>query len=258
MFIIRIELSCSHKSGESKMSSDNLSMLIERDQPREIKFQKNVNPYSAGSVIIEYGLTKVHITVTVQESVPPFLKGRGTGWVTAEYAMLPGSTQSRIERDRKGVSGRAQEIQRLIGRSLRAVVDLKLLGERSLLIDCDVLLADGGTRTAAITGGYVALELAVKKLIKEGVIETNPLKCSIAAVSVGINQKGKVIADLNYEEDSSCETDLNLVMTSDGRFVEIQGTAEGEPFEEKYLQAILMAGKNAIKKIFEKQKEVLN
>lgn len=239
------------------MSSDTYSSFIERDTPRPIKFQTNINPYAAGSVIIEYGITKVHITVSVQESVPPFLKGRGTGWVTAEYSMLPGSTQTRIERDRKGVSGRAQEIQRLIGRSLRAIVDLKKLGERSLLIDCDVLLADGGTRTAAITGGYVALELAVRKLIKDGVIEDNPLKGRIAAISVGINQRGKVITDLDYEEDSTCETDLNLVMTSDGKFVELQGTAEGEPFEEKYLQAILVAGKNALNKVFEVQNAIL-
>lgn len=239
------------------MSSETYSNFIERDTPRPIKFQTNINPYSAGSVIIEYGLTKVHITVSVQESVPPFLKGRGTGWVTAEYSMLPGSTQSRIERDRKGVSGRAQEIQRLIGRSLRAIVDLKKLGERSLIIDCDVLLADGGTRTAAITGGYVALELAVRKLMKDGVIEHNPLKGKIAAISVGINQRGKVITDLDYEEDSTCETDLNLVMTSDGRFVELQGTAEGEPFEDKYLQAILIAGKNALNKVFEVQNAIL-
>ena len=239
------------------MSSDNWSSLIERDVPREIKFQPHINPYAAGSVIIEYGMTKVHITVAVQESVPPFLKGRGTRWVTAEYAMLPGSTQTRIERDRKGVSGRSQEIQRLIGRSLRAIVDLKKLGERSLIIDCDVLLADGGTRTAAITGGYVALEFAIKKLMKDGVIEHNPLKGRIAAVSIGINQAGKVVTDLNYEEDSSCETDVNLVLTSDGRFVELQGTAEGEPFEDKYLQAILVAGRNALKKVFEEQNKVL-
>lgn len=239
------------------MSSDNWSSLIERDVPRVIKFQPHINPYAAGSVIIEYGMTKVHITVTVQESVPPFLKGRGTGWVTAEYAMLPGSTQTRIERDRRGVSGRAQEIQRLIGRSLRAIVDLKKLGERSLVIDCDVLLADGGTRTAAITGGYVALEFAIKKLMKDGVIEHNPLKERIAAISIGINQAGKVVTDLNYEEDSSCETDLNLVLTSDGRFVELQGTAEGEPFEDKYLQAILQAGRKALKVVFDEQSKVL-
>lgn len=239
------------------MSADNLTSLIERDTPRTIKFQPHINPYAVGSVIIEYGLTKVHITVTVQESVPPFLKGRGTGWVTAEYSMLPGSTQTRIERDRKGVSGRSQEIQRLIGRSLRAIVDLKKLGERSLIIDCDVLLADGGTRTAAITGGYVALEFAIKKLMKDGVIEHNPLKGRIAAVSIGINREGKVVTDLNYDEDSSCETDLNLVLTSDGKFVELQGTAEGEPFEDKYLQAILIAGKKALNKVFEEQNKVL-
>lgn len=210
-----------------------------------------------GSVMVEYGMTKVHITTTVQESVPPFLKGRGTGWVTAEYAMLPGSTQTRIDRDRRGVSGRAQEIQRLIGRSLRSVVDLTKLGERTLTIDCDVLVADGGTRTAAITGGYVALELAVRKLMKEGVFLDNPLKCSVAGISVGINQNGKVVADLNYEEDSTCETDMNVVMTSDFKFVEVQGTAEGEPFEERYMAALLLSARIALAKIFEEQQKVL-
>lgn len=223
-----------------------------------MKITPHINPYAAGSVIIEYGRTKVHITVNVQESVPQFLKGRGTGWITAEYAMLPGSTHDRIDRDRKGVSGRAHEIQRLIGRSLRSVIDLTKIGERTIFIDCDVLIADGGTRTAAITGGYVALELAIKKLLKERVIQENPLKCRVAGISVGITENGKIITDLDYEEDSSCETDMNVVMTSDDRFVEVQGTAEGEPFTDQYLQALLFAAKKSLKEIFKVQEAILN
>jgi ribonuclease PH len=233
--------------------ADSLEKFISRDYPRAIKITPNINPYAAGSVLVEYGNTKVHITVTVQESVPPFLKGRGTGWLTAEYAMLPSSTHSRIDRDRKSISGRAQEIQRLIGRSLRSVVDLSLLGERTLTVDCDVLIADGGTRTAAITGGYVALYLAVKKLLEEGVVQQSPIKSQVAAISVGINAEGKVIADLNYEEDSRCETDMNIVMTKDNKFIEIQGTAEGEPFSEEMFQAILIVAKRSLVAVFAAQ-----
>lgn len=234
-----------------------INALIERDTPREITITPHINPYAQGSALVEYGMTKVHITATIQESVPPFLKGRGTGWVTAEYAMLPGSTQSRIDRDRKGVSGRAQEIQRLIGRALRSVVDLNKLGERSITIDCDVLVADGGTRTAAITGGYVALALAVSKLLKEGVILHNPLKCQVAGMSVGINHQRKVIADLNYQEDSSCETDMNVVMNNRDQFIEIQGTAEGEPFDENYLQALMQTARRSLAFAFQAQQKAL-
>jgi ribonuclease PH len=233
--------------------------MIKRTNPREISFEKHINPYADGSVIVNFGNTRVHITATVEETVPPFLRGKGTGWVTAEYNMLPGSTHSRIRRERaKGPSGRTQEIQRLIGRSLRSVVDFGLLGERSILVDCDVLVADGGTRTASITGGYVALEMAVKKLMKERVLDQNPLKERLAALSIGVNQKGEVIADLNYEEDSSCEVDMNVVMTESGNFVELQGTAEGEPFQREVLNNLVECAETAMKVVFDAQAKALN
>tara|TARA_B100000683_G_scaffold276899_1_gene332761 strand:+ start:182 stop:886 length:705 start_codon:yes stop_codon:yes gene_type:complete len=231
--------------------------LIERENPREIKFTPGINPYAAGSTLVEFGNTKVQVTASIEESVPPFMRGQERGWITAEYSMLPSSTHTRSRRERSKVSGRTQEIQRLIGRSLRAVVDLESLGERSITIDCDVLIADGGTRTASISGAYVALELACRKLISEGVIEKNPVKKSLAALSVGINGQGKVIADLNYEEDSSCETDMNIVMTHDGEFVEIQGTAEGVPFSKEQLGALVDCAEKALKKVFEEQKRAL-
>ncbi|MEC8625260.1 MAG: ribonuclease PH [Bdellovibrionota bacterium] len=231
--------------------------LIERENPREIKFTPGINPYAAGSTLVEFGNTKVQVTASREDSVPPFMRGQERGWITAEYSMLPSSTHTRSRRERSKVSGRTQEIQRLIGRSLRAVVDLESLGERSITIDCDVLIADGGTRTASISGAYVALELACRKLISEGVIEKNPVKKSLAALSVGINGQGKVIADLNYEEDSSCETDMNIVMTQDGKFVEIQGTAEGVPFSKEQLGALVDCAEKALKKVFEEQKRAL-
>ena len=232
--------------------------LIKRDTPRPIKFTTGINPYAAGSVLAEFGNTKVHITASVQESVPPFLKGKGQGWVTAEYAMLPSSTHTRSDRERKGASGRTQEIQRLIGRALRSIVDLKKLGERSILIDCDVIVADGGTRTTSISGAYVALEMAVRKLMKEGLIKENPLKDGLAAISIGINQNDEVIADLNYEEDSSCGTDMNIVMTTSGKFVEVQGTAEGEPFSMEHLHALLGCAQTALKVVTKEQQRVLD
>lgn len=232
-------------------------MPIKRDTPRVIKFTPNINPYTYGSVIAEFGNTKVHITASVQESVPNFLKGKGQGWVTAEYSMLPGSTHSRNDRERKGPSGRTQEIQRLIGRSLRSIVDLKALGERSILIDCDVLIADGGTRTTSISGAYVALEIAIRRLIKEGLLATSPIKDGLAAISIGINKDNEIIADLNYEEDSSCETDMNVVMTSSGKFVEIQGTAEGEPFSFDQLQGLIQCAQRAMLTVTKAQQEVL-
>lgn len=231
--------------------------LIKRDQPRSIKFTPGINPYAAGSVMAEFGNTKVHITASVQESVPPFLKGKGQGWVTAEYAMLPSSTHTRSDRERKGASGRTQEIQRLIGRSLRSVVDLTKLGERSILIDCDVIVADGGTRTTSISGAYIALEMAVKKLMKEGLLKESPIKESLAAISIGINKSNEVIADLNYAEDSTCETDMNIVMTGSGKFIEIQGTAEGEPFSMEHLTALLDCAKIALKVVTTEQQKVL-
>lgn len=231
--------------------------IIERNVPREIKFHPGINPYAHGSVIAEFGNTKVHITASVEESVPGFLKGQGQGWVTAEYSMLPSSTHTRSRRERSKVSGRTQEIQRLIGRSLRAMIDLEKLGERSIVIDCDVLVADGGTRTTSISGACIALNLAVKKLMDDGLLTENPITDQIAALSIGISKEGKIIADLNYEEDSSCETDMNLVMTRDGRFIEIQGTAEGAPFSKEQFNAILTCADEAFKNVFSAQDEVM-
>lgn len=232
-------------------------MSIKRENPRSIKFSPNINPYAHGSVIAEFGNTKVHITATVQESVPSFLKGKGQGWLTAEYSMLPGSTHTRSDRERKGASGRTQEIQRLIGRSLRSIVDLKVLGERTILIDCDVLVADGGTRTTSISGAYVALEIAVKKLMKDGLLTASPIKDGLAAISIGINKENEVIADLNYEEDSSCHTDMNVVMTTSGKFVEVQGTAEGEPFSLNQLQDLISCAQKALVVVTAAQQEIL-
>lgn len=232
--------------------------LIKRDVPRPIKFTPNINPYAFGSVMAEFGNTKVHITAAVQESVPPFLKGKGQGWVTAEYAMLPSATHTRSDRERKGPSGRTQEIQRLIGRSLRSIIDLTKLGERTIMIDCDVIVADGGTRTTSISGAYVALELAVKKLLQQGLIKESPLRDGLAAISVGINKQNEVVADLNYEEDSSCSTDMNIVMTASGKYVEVQGTAEGEPFSNEHLQALLECARKAIQVVIKEQQAVLS
>lgn len=231
--------------------------LIIRTHPREIKITANTNPYAKGSVIVEFGNTKVYVTATVEEGVPSFMKGKGEGWLTAEYSMLPSSTHTRNRRERNGASGRTQEIQRLIGRALRSIVDLKKLGERTIQIDCDVIVADGGTRTTSITGAYVALAMAIKKLMAEGLVKENPIIEQLAAISVGINKDHKVIADLNYEEDSSCETDMNIVMTRSGKFVEVQGTAEGVPFSYEQLIGLLDCAKTCLETIFEKQDEVL-
>lgn len=231
--------------------------LIKRATPRPIKFTTGINPYAQGSVMAEFGKTKVHITASVEESVPPFLKGKGQGWVTAEYSMLPSSTHTRSQRERKGPSGRTQEIQRLIGRSLRSIVDLTKLGERSILIDCDVIVADGGTRTTSISGAYVALEIAVRKLLAAGLLQTNPIKEGLAAISVGISKNNEILADLNYEEDSSCNTDMNIVMTSSGKFVEVQGTAEGEPFSMDELNALLKCAGDSLKIVMKAQQEAL-
>lgn len=231
--------------------------FIKRDTPRTIKFTPNINPYAYGSVIAEFGNTKVHITASVQESVPPFLKGKGQGWLTAEYAMLPSSTHTRSDRERKGASGRTQEIQRLIGRSLRSIVDLSKLGERTIIVDCDVIVADGGTRTTSISGAYVALEIAVRRLMKEGLLQQNPIKDGLCAISIGINKNNEVIADLNYEEDSSCETDMNIVMTSSGKFVEVQGTAEKEPFSLEHLNELITCAQRALKVVVNEQKKCL-
>lgn len=231
--------------------------LIKRDTPRPIKFTPGINPYAHGSVLAEFGNTKVHITASVQESVPPFLKGKGQGWLTAEYAMLPSSTHTRSDRERKGPSGRTQEIQRLVGRSLRSIIDLSKLGERTILIDCDVIVADGGTRTTSISGAYVALEMAVKKLLRDKLLKENPIREGLAAISIGITKGGEIIADLNYEEDSSCGTDMNIVMTSSGKFVEVQGTAEGAPFSLEELQSLLGCAQTALKTVMKEQMEAI-
>jgi ribonuclease PH len=213
-------------------------------------------PPAEGSVLIEMGATRVICTATVQESVPPFLRGQGQGWVTAEYAMLPRSSEERIERERRGPGGRTHEIQRLVGRSLRAVVDLAALGERSILIDCDVIQADGGTRTASITGGYVALVLALERLRAGGGLERLPLTGTVAAVSAGI-VAGRVLLDLAYVEDSRAEVDLNVVMTGTGRFVEVQGTAEGKPFTPAQLERMLAAAREGVTRLTRMQHDTL-
>jgi ribonuclease PH len=202
------------------------------------------------------GATRVVCTATVQSGVPPFLRDTGRGWVTAEYGMLPRSSGERIERERRGPGGRTHEIQRLVGRSLRAVTDLKALGERSILVDCDVIQADGGTRTASITGGWVALALALERLRAEGVLPRLPLTGSVAAVSGGIVD-GRVLLDLAYEEDHRAEVDLNVVMTGAGRFVEVQGTAEGKPFTGGQLQRLLAVAAGGVRELTAAQERTL-
>jgi len=223
---------------------------------RRLKLTRNYIKSAEGSVLIEMGDTKVICTATVENSVPPFLRGKGTGWVTAEYAMLPRSSAQRIQRERSKVGGRTHEIQRLIGRSLRSVVNMKSLGERSVLIDCDVVQADGGTRTASITGAYVALVDALRHMKKQGLIETIPVNDHLAAVSVGIVD-GTPLLDLCYIEDSTAEVDMNLVMTGKGAIVEVQGTAEGKPFSKAALAKLLSLGEKGIKALVRMQKEAL-
>jgi ribonuclease PH len=223
---------------------------------RPVKLTPGFLPPAEGSVLIEMGATRVVCTATVQEGVPPFLRGQGRGWVTAEYAMLPRSSPERIERERRGPGGRTHEIQRLIGRSLRAVVDMTALGETSILVDCDVLQADGGTRTASITGGWVALVLALERLRAAGTVRKLPLTGSVAAVSVGIVD-GKVVLDLDYSEDSRAEVDMNVVMTGAGRYVEVQGTAEGSPFTAGQLTRLLAAAGDGVRALTAIQRETL-
>jgi ribonuclease PH len=213
-------------------------------------------PPAEGSVLIEMGDTRVICTATIQESVPPFLRDSGRGWVTAEYAMLPRSSPERIERERRGPGGRSHEIQRLIGRALRAVTDLTALGERSILIDCDVLQADAGTRCASITGGYVALVLALDKLRRDGEFPALPLTGSVAAVSAGIVD-GKALLDLRYEEDHRAEVDMNIVMTGRGKLVEVQGTAESKPFSNAQLQRLLGLCESGVRQLTALQRETL-
>lgn len=227
-------------------------------QIRPVRITRHYNKHADGSALIECGDTKVICTASISEQIPPFLKGQGQGWLTAEYGMLPGSTHSRMQREAaKGKqSGRTMEIQRLIGRALRAVVDLKKLGERTIQIDCDVIQADGGTRTASITGAFVALHDAVEKLIYQQLIETTPIIDHVAAISVGI-YRGIPVLDLDYAEDSSCDTDMNVVMTGSLGIVEVQGTAEGNAFSRKELDIMLNMAQHGIQELIAIQKEVL-
>ncbi|MBU2883034.1 ribonuclease PH [Psychrosphaera sp. B3R10] len=227
-------------------------------QIRPVTITRNFTAHAEGSVLIEIGDTKVLCNATVEVGVPRFMKGKGKGWVTAEYGMLPRSTHTRNNREaaRGKQSGRTMEIQRLIARSLRAAVDLTALGENTITVDCDVIQADGGTRTASITGACVALVDAINYMRKENIIKTNPLKHLIAAISVGV-YKGTPIADLEYLEDSEADTDMNVIMTEDGRLIEVQGTAEEEPFTFDEMQEMLALAKNAIGELIDEQKKAI-
>ena len=229
------------------------------DSLRQVKITRDYTVHAEGSVLIEFGLTKVLCTASVEEKVPGHKKGSGEGWVTAEYGMLPRSTHTRSDREaaRGKQSGRTQEIQRLIGRSMRAVFDLKKLGERTIHLDCDVLQADGGTRTASITGAFVAAQDAVASLIASGKITETPVTQSVAAISVGMLQ-GQALLDLEYTEDSKCDTDMNVVMTDKGRFIEIQGTAEGEPFSKDEMNKMLALAEKGIGELIELQNSALS
>lgn len=222
-------------------------------QPRPIKITPKYLKNPIGSVLIEYGETKVLCSASVEESVPNWMRGtRGQGWVTAEYSLLPASTLDRSRRERQHLSGRTQEIQRLIGRSLRSVVDMKLLGERTVIIDCDVIQADGGTRTASVTGGYVALKLAIEALIKQNKIRNNPLMDAVAAVSLGLFED-QIFVDLDYQEDLKADVDLNVVMTASGQLLEVQGTAEKRPYTREQLNKMLDLASDALKEVFDEQ-----
>jgi ribonuclease PH len=227
------------------------------DQMRPLSIVRNFTKYAAGSVLVSYGETKVICTATIEERVPPFLRDQNQGWLTAEYAMLPSSTHTRNRRmsSQGKINGRSSEIQRLIGRSLRAILDMEALGERTVYIDADVIQADGGTRTAAITGGMVALRDAIETLLADGSIKTNPIKEYIAAVSVG-KVDGKIVCDLCYEEDSNAELDMNIVMTESGRFVEVQGTAEKDPFTQSDLTEMISVASASTQEIIKYIKSV--
>ncbi len=228
------------------------------DQLREVNMTRNFTCHAEGSVLIQMGNTHVLCTASVEENVPPFLRGKGQGWVTAEYGMLPRSTHTRSSREAaKGKqTGRTQEIQRLIGRSLRAVTDMKALGERQITLDCDVLQADGGTRCASITGAWVALYEACQKLVDAGKLPVNPVRDHVAAISVGIYQ-GQPVLDLDYPEDSDCDTDMNVIMTGSGGMVEVQGTAEGEPFSRAEMNTLLDMAEKGISELIAVQKQTL-
>ena len=236
------------------MRKDNRAL----DDIRKIKIKTGFIEYAEGSCMIEVGNTRVICTASLEDGVPVFLRGKGKGWITAEYAMLPRSCDKRVQREssRGRVGGRTHEIQRLIGRALRSVVDMKILGERTIWIDCDVVQADGGTRTASITGAFVALGLCLKYMQKQGLLEEMPLKDYVAAVSVGISGPD-VLLDLDYEEDSKADVDMNIVMTAGGDFIEVQGTAEGKPFSDAQMKNMIAVAKKGIKNIVKKQKEAL-
>jgi len=231
----------------------------QNDELRKVEIITGFQLYPAGSVLISFGRTRVICSATIEERVPPFLKDQGLGWVTAEYAMLPAATGSRNTRESvKGKQqGRSVEIQRLIGRSLRAAVDRQILGERSILIDCDVIQADGGTRTASITGGFVALSLAVEQLLRERAIQQTPILSQVSAISVGV-VNGDILLDLDYGEDSNADVDMNIVATSEGSLIEIQGTAEGAPFSRKEMDEMLNVGLSGIDKLMSFQRQALN
>ena len=228
------------------------------DQMRKVKIKRNVLKFAEGSCMIEMGNTRVICSASVEDKVPPFLRNTGSGWVTAEYGMLPRSCKSRIDREasRGKQSGRTQEIQRLIGRSMRSITELKKLGERTIWIDCDVIQGDGGTRTASITGSFIALSDALVKLKKQKVITSIPLADYVAAISVGI-VKGEKCLDLNYEEDSGAEVDMNIVMTGSGMMIEVQGTAEKKPFSEKDLESLIKLAKGGIDSLITLQKKLI-
>ena len=228
------------------------------NQLRPVRITRHFTMHAEGAVLVEFGNTRVLCTASVEEKVPSFRKGSGAGWVTAEYGMLPRSTHTRSEREavRGKQSGRTQEIQRLIGRSLRAVFDLQALGERTITLDCDVLQADGGTRTAAITGAYVAAQDAISSLMAAGKLTTNPIREAVAAISVGVVQ-GQVLLDLEYTEDSNCSTDMNVVMAGSGRFIEVQGTAEDAPYTRQELDAMLALAEQGIARLQQLQQQAL-
>jgi ribonuclease PH len=226
------------------------------DQLRPIRLTRDFLRHPEGSVLVEFGDTKVICTASLEDKVPPFLRGQGQGWVTAEYGMLPRSTNTRTPRERSGPSGRSQEIQRLVGRSLRAVVEMAKMGERTVWVDCDVIQADGGTRTAAITGGFVAVADAIGALVRAGVLPGSPVRDCVGAVSVGI-VGGEPLLDLDYQEDSAAEVDMNVVMTGAGAFVEVQGTAEQTPFPKERLDALLALATRGIAELIALQRRAL-
>ncbi|MDQ5836753.1 MAG: ribonuclease PH [Acidobacteriota bacterium] len=229
------------------------------DELREVRITPGFMPYAEGSALIELGRTRVVCTATLEDRVPPFRRNTGQGWLTAEYSMLPRATQQRTQREsgRGGPTGRTHEIQRLIGRSLRAVTNLQRLGERTITLDCDVLQADGGTRTASITGAYVALVLACRRLVKENRLPAVPVRGEVAAVSVGL-VGGAALLDLKYDEDSRAEVDMNVVCTGDGRFIELQGTAEGQPFSQDEMNELLALARRGLSTLFDAQRAALD